>query len=276
MLRSTLLSIVTRREGRAGLAILAAMATGALAGVLFFPGDPLAIAGRPLTPPFSNAMTWLGTDRLGRDVLAGLVHGARTSVVTALTVLAIAGGIGAFAGTLAGYFGGWVDEMWMRIADAIQTVPSLVVALAIVSVAGPSRWGVIAALAASAWTGPARVTRAQVMAIKTSDYVDASRLSGRSPVAIAFDVILPNAIGPLVALSGVIVANAVIMEAALAFLGLGDPNVASWGAMMAEGRQVLRTAPWLAVAPGVALVLLVLGVNLTADALTRVLAAERN
>lgn len=276
MLKSTTLSIVTRREGRAGLAILAGIAIGALAGLLFFPGDPLAIAGRPLTPPFSHEATWLGTDRLGRDVLAGLVHGARTSVVIALAVLAIAAGIGALVGTLAGYFGGWVDEISMRITDAIQTVPSLVVALAIVSVAGPSRWGVIAALAASAWTGTARVTRAQVMAIKTSEYADASRLSGRSPLAIAFDVILPNAIGPLVALSGVIVANAVIMESALAFLGLGDPNVASWGAMMAEGRQVLRSAPWIAIAPGVALVSLVLGVNLTADALTRALAAERD
>lgn len=268
-------SILTKSEGLIGLALIVAMALAAIFAFVIFPNDPLSLAGRPLTPPFTRPGFWLGTDRLGRDVMAGIVHGARTSMVTALAVLAIAATIGATVGTVAGYFGGWLDEALMRIADAVQTVPSLVVALAVVSIAGPGAWGVIGALAASAWTGPARVTRAQVMAVKASPYVEASRLTARRPLAIAFDVVLPNAVGPLVALSGVIVANAVIMEAALAFLGLSDPNLASWGAMIADGRQVLRTAPWLAIAPGVAIILLVLGVNLVAGALTAALAAER-
>lgn len=267
--------LLNKADGKAGAALLLSMVALALGATLLFPNDPLSLAGRPLTPPFTMNGLWLGTDRLGRDVLAGLVHGARTSIVIALSVLAIAAALGAVIGTVAGYFGRWLDEMLMRLADAVQTVPSLVVALAVVSIAGPTRWGVIAALAAGAWTGPARVVRAQVMALKGSAYVEASRLAGRAPLAIAFDVILPNALGPLVALSGVIVANAIIMEAALAFLGLADPNSASWGAMIAEGRQVMRSAPWLVLAPGAAIVLLVLGVNLVSDAATRALSAER-
>ncbi|MGL4324225.1 MAG: ABC transporter permease [Beijerinckiaceae bacterium] len=267
--------MIRRPDGVLGIFIVVAMAVTALAASMLFPSDPLGLAGRPLTQPFDQAHLPLGTDRLGRDVLAGLVHGARTSMVIALSVLAAAACAGAVIGTLAGYFGRWLDEGLMRVADAVQTVPSLVVALAIISVAGPTRWGVVAALASSAWTGPARVVRAQVMALKSSAYVEASQLIGRKPLAIAFDVILPNALGPLIAMSGVIIANAVIMESALAFLGLADPNSASWGAMIAEGRQVMRSAPYLILAPGLAIAALVLGISLVADALTHAMAAER-
>ncbi|MGL4495771.1 MAG: ABC transporter permease [Beijerinckiaceae bacterium] len=263
-------------EGRAGGVLMACVTALAAAAAILFPDDPLSLVGRPLLPPFERAMLPLGTDRLGRDVLAGIVHGARTSLVTGVTVLAITVIAGAVIGTLAGYAGRWIDDGLMRLADAVQTVPALVIALAVVSIAGPTRWGVIAALSAGAWTGPARVIRAQVMALKGAVYVDASRLSGRSLLAIAFAVILPNAIAPLVALCGVIVANAIIMEAALAFLGLADPNSASWGAMIAEGRQVMRTAPHLILAPGIAVCVLVLGVNLLGEAMTRALAAERD
>ena len=234
--------------------------------------DPLAIAGRALVAPGVDPRWPLGTDRLGRDVWGGLVHGARSTLSTAFSVMMAAIIVGSIAGTVAGYAGKWIDETLMRIADAAQSVPSFMLALAIVSVAGPSQPAIIAALAAGAWTGPARVIRAEVMALKSRPFVDASRLSGRRPLAIAFRVILPNAAPPLLALSAIIVAAAVIMEAALAFLGLTDPNIASWGAMIAEGRSVLRTAPHVILAPGLALVLVVLAVSLVGEGASKALA----
>lgn len=259
-------------EGAIGLAALAFITLLAVCAPLIAGDDPLAIAGRPLLPPGANLHLPLGTDRLGRDIFSGLVFGARATLMTAAAVMATALIIGAIIGAIAGYFGGWIDEALMRLADAAQSVPSFMLALAIVSVAGPSQPMIVVALAASAWTGPARVVRAEVMTLRERPFVDASRLAGRSAFAVIFDVILPNALTPLLALSAIIVASAVIMEAALAFLGLTDPNVASWGAMIAEGRSVLRTAPHVILAPGLALAFIVLAVSLVGEGLAKALA----
>jgi peptide/nickel transport system permease protein len=258
-------------EGALGLLLLLLGVAVALLAPLLVPGDPLDIAGRPLTQPLANPALPLGTDRLGRNILAGLLYGARSTLATAGAVALMALALGAAVGTLAGYVGGIVDEALMRVADAIQTVPAFVLALALVSVLGPSQTTVVLALAAGAWTAPARVVRAQVLSLKSRAFVEASRLFGRSPVAVAFDVVLPNALGPLIALAAVIVANAILLEAALAFLGLGDPNAASWGAMIAEGRSVLRTAPHVIVAPGLAVMVTVLAVSLLGEGLSRAL-----
>lgn len=263
-------------EGAIGLAILAAAAALALSAPWLTGDDPLAIVGRPLLAPGQDAHSLLGTDRLGRDVLSGLIFGARATLATAGAVMIVALGAGAVIGAIAGYFGKWIDEALMRIADAAQSVPSFMLALAIVSIAGPSQPAIIGALAASAWTGPARVVRAEVMALKSRPFVEASRLSGRSAMAVAFDVILPNAVSPLLALSAIIVASAVIMEAALAFLGLTDPNVASWGGMIAEGRTVLRTAPHVIIAPGLALAIIVLAVSLVGEGFAKALARSQS
>jgi peptide/nickel transport system permease protein len=270
-----LLRMLRTPEGAVGVfALVAAAILAAAAPWLTISDDPLAIAGRALVAPGVDPRLPLGTDRLGRDVFGGLIYGARSTLTTAFTVMLAALGVGAVAGTLAGYAGRWTDELLMRIADAVQSVPSFMLALAIVSVAGPSQPAIVAALAAGAWTAPARVIRAEVMALKSRPYVDASRLAGRNPLAIAFQVILPNAAAPLMALGAIIVAAAVIMEAALAFLGLTDPNVASWGAMIAEGRSVLRTAPHVIVAPGLALVAVVLAVSLVGEGLAKALAVS--
>ncbi|WP_342362615.1 ABC transporter permease [Terrarubrum flagellatum] len=261
-------------EGATGVAALGVFILFAVAAPWLAGDDPLAIAGRPLLPPGANPALPLGTDRLGRDIFGELIHGARTTLTTALFVMIAATAVGASIGAIAGVAGRCIDELLMRIADATQSVPSFIIALAIVSVTGPSAPTVIAALAASAWTAPARVVRAEVLSLKTRPFVDASRLAGRSPFAIAFSVILPNALSPLLALSAIIVASAVIMEAALAFLGLTDPNVASWGAMIAEGRSVLRTAPHVALAPGIALALTVLAVSLIGEGLAKALASS--
>jgi peptide/nickel transport system permease protein len=259
-------------EGAVGLALLVAGIGLALLAPILFEGDPLDLKGRPLTPPFVDPGLPLGTDRLGRDILAGLVHGARATLATSAGVALIALLVGSTVGAVAGYLGGFADEVLMRIADATQTVPPFVLALALVSVAGPTQPVIVAALAAGAWTGPARVVRAQVLSLRERPFVEASRLLGRSPLAVAVEVVLPNALGPIIALASVTVAGAILAEAALSFLGLGDPNRASWGALIAEGRSVLRTAPHVIFAPGLAVTATVLAVSLAGEGLAKALA----
>lgn len=259
-------------EGMAGLVILLVLAGAALLAPVLFPGDPLALAGRPLLRPFQNPDLPLGTDRLGRDVLAGLMHGARTSLVVGVSAAAVAIVAGALVGTLAGFGGGLVDEALMRVVDAFQIVPGFLLALAFVSVTGPSLSVVVIAIALGAWTGPARLARAEVLSIRERDYVASARVLGMHPLEIALKEVLPVALPPVLALTSVIVAGAVLTEAALSFLGLGDPNVVTWGSMIAEGRNVLRSAAWLSVVPGLGLVALVLGVYLFGEGLVESLA----
>ncbi len=263
-------------EGAAGAVILAALAIMALLAPSLFPGDPQAIAGAPLLPPFQDRALPLGTDRLGRDVLAGIVHGARASLAVALAAAAMSIVVGAIVGTVAGFAGGFVDEALMRVVDAFQTVPGFLLALAFVSVVGPSLAVVVIAIALSAWTGPARLARAEVLSIRERDYVAAARVIGMRPAEIAFREILPNALPPVLSLSAIIVAGAILIEAALSFLGLGDPNRVTWGGMIAEGRTVLRSAPSLSIFPGIALVLAVLGVYLAGEGAVEATAARRS
>ncbi|MET0942656.1 MAG: ABC transporter permease [Mesorhizobium sp.] len=253
-------------EGLAGAGLLLIFAILALSAPFFFPRDPLSIAGPALIGPFQDWSLPLGTDRLGRDVLAGILHGARTSLTVGIAAAAAAIAFGAIVGTLAGFAGGLMDEALMRITEAFQTVPGFLLALAFVSVVGPSLAAVVIAIALAAWTGPARVARAEVLSIRERDYVASARVAGMHPLAIAFREVLPNALPPVLALSSVIVAQAILIEAALSFLGLGDPNRVTWGGMIAEGRAVLRSAPYLSIFPGIALVLTVLGVYLAGEA----------
>ncbi|MET3792408.1 ABC transporter permease [Aquamicrobium terrae] len=261
--------------GAAGLALLALLALAALCAPLLFPGDPLAIAGPPLTPPFTDPAFPLGTDRLGRNVLAGLFHGAQASLAVGLAAAAVSIVAGALVGTVAGFAGGLVDEALMRVVDAFQTVPGFLLALAFVSVAGASLAVVILAIALGAWTGPARLARAEVLSIRERDYVAAARIIGMHPAEIALREVLPNALPPVLALAAVIVGNAVLIESALSFLGLGDPNIVTWGSMISEGRNVLRSAPFLSIVPGIGLVVTVLGVYLLAEELADALATRK-
>ncbi|SBW15915.1 peptide ABC transporter permease [Brucella sp. 10RB9215] len=258
----------TTGEGIAGAAILVLLILAALCAPLFFPGDPLSIVSTPLMQPFENIDFLFGTDRLGRDVLAELFYGARTSLLVGLAAAFAAIVLGSIVGTLAGFAGGFIDEVLMRVAEAFQTVPGFLLALALVSIAGPSLPVLIAAIALSSWTQATRLTRAQVLSIRESDYVAAARVIGMHPLEIAFRQILPNALPPVLALVPVIVASAILIEAALSFLGLGDPNRVTWGGMIAEGHTVLRSAPWLSILPGAALAFTVVGVYLAGEGLT--------
>jgi peptide/nickel transport system permease protein len=260
--------------GIAGLILIALMAAIAVAAPWLSPHDPLAIAGRALLPPFTDPALPLGTDRLGRDVLAGLIHGARASLAVGLSAMAAALLIGSVIGTIAGFASGLVDEALMRIADAFQVVPRFLLALALVSTLGASTGTVVAAIALGAWTEPARLVRAEVLSLRERDFVAAARVIGMHPAEIAFREILPNALAPVLAIAAVIVAGAVLIEAALSFLGLGDPNIVTWGSMIAEGRNVLRTAPSLSLMPGLMLVLTVLGIYLVSEGVTEALGAR--
>lgn len=258
-------------EGIIGFAVLAALALLALFASMLFPGDPQRIAGPALLAPFVDPALPLGTDRLGRSVLAGLVHGSRASLIVGLAAALIAVTLGSVIGTLAGFSGGFVDEALMRVVDAFQIVPGFLLALAFVSVLQPTLPVVVTAIALGAWTGPARLARAEVLSIRERDYVASARIVGMHPLEIALREVLPNALPPVLALSAVIVAGAILTEAALSFLGLGDPNIVTWGSMIAEGRAVLRSAPFLSIAPGIALVITVIGTYLFGEGLAAML-----
>ncbi|MFD1882850.1 ABC transporter permease [Paracoccus pacificus] len=267
--------LMRRPEALIGGAILMLLILIAVLAPVLAPGDPLAIAGRPLIPPLTDAAHPLGTDRLGRDLLAGLIHGARTSVTVGLAAALVAIGVGMVVGTAAGFAGGFADEALMRVVDAFQIVPGFLLALAFVSVSGPSLGVVILAIALGAWTGPARLARARVLSLRETEFVAAARVLGMHPAEIAFRQIMPLALPPVLTLTAVIVAGAVLTESALSFLGLGDPNVVTWGGMIAEGRNQLRSAAWLSIIPGIALVLTVVSTYLFGEALTDTLTGRR-
>ncbi len=260
-MRAFLRRFLRSRRGVVGLVLIAAIALAAIAAPLLFPGDPLDIVGRPLLAPFSDGRFPLGTDRLGRDVAAGLVHGARISVGIGL--------VAALASLVVGI------EGLMRLTEAVQTVPSFILALALVSLLGPSLHSIVLAIAIGSWTAPARLVRAEILSLRARDFVDSCRVVGMGWPEIAFRQLLPNALPPVVALAGIMVAAAILIESALAFLGLSDPNVVSWGSMVAGGRAVLRSAAWLVAIPGAAIAVTVLAVALVGDGIADALAARR-
>jgi peptide/nickel transport system permease protein len=255
--------------GLVGAIALLAIALAALLADWIAPGDPLNMVARPLATPFTDLRFPLGTDQLGRNVLAGLVHGARVSIIVGCAAAGAALCVGILVGTVAGFAGRYVDDALMRITEAFQTVPTFLLALALVSVLGSSAANVVIAIGISSWPPAARLVRAEVLRLKTADYVDAARLAGRAAPAIAFLEVLPGALQPVIALIGITVGEAILVESALAFLGLSDPNLVSWGDMIANGRAQLRTAPSLVVIPGLAIAVSVLAVSLAGDGLAQ-------
>lgn len=262
-------------DGMVGAGLIVLLAAVAVLAPVFYPGDPLSIVGSPMLRPFVEWATPLGTDRLGRDLLAGLLHGTRTSMIVGLFAAVAAISIGAAIGVVAGLAGGWTDEVLMRVTEAFQTVPGFLLALAFISVVGPSLSMVVLAIALGAWTGPARLVRAEVLSIRERDFVAAARVIGMHPIEIAWREVLPHALPPVISLASVIVAGAILTEAALSFLGLGDPNRVTWGGLIAEGRSVLRSAPYLSIVPGIALLTTVLSVHLAGEGIVAALSGRR-
>ena len=256
------------RGSAIGLAILAIMIAVALTAPLLYPGDPLDSVARPLLSPFADARFPLGTDRNGRDIAAGLAHGARISLMIGVTAAAGAVLIGAIVGALAGFYRGWIDEALMRVTEAAQTVPGFLLALALIAVLGPATSSVIIAIALVSWPATARIVRAEFLTLREREFVKACRAMGMGDAALIFRHMLPNAAAPIIVIASVVVAIAILVESALSYLGLGDPNVVTWGGMIAAGRPVFRTAWTVSAIPGLAIVLAVLGVSLVGEALT--------
>ncbi|MCA1327025.1 ABC transporter permease [Herbaspirillum sp. alder98] len=252
------------------LLLLLVLGMALSAGVLF-PDDPLDMVAEPFIHPGADAVYWLGTDMMGRDLLAGIFHGARASLTIALVSTAVALLAGVSGGVLAGYYGGRADAVLMRVTEFFQTIPSFLFALAIVAVVQPTLLTIALAIGVTAWPSLARLVRAEVLRLRHGEMVQASVALGASDARIILREILPNALTPILVSTSLMVATAILTESSLAFLGLGDPNVASWGNMVGAGREVLRTDWFITTIPGIAIVITVLALNLLGDGLADVL-----
>jgi len=246
--------------------ILVVLGMAALASLLF-PGDPLSLAGRPLQWPMQNPKFPLGTDNSGRDIAAQIFHGAKISLLIGGLATLIAIAVGILVGALAGYYGGRVDTVLMRITEAFQTLPNFLLLLVLVAVFGSNLMTVTWAIGAVSWPAPARLTRAEFLSLRNREFVQACRTLGLKDRAIIFREILPNALPPVIVYASVVMAVAILLESALAFLRLSDPNVPSWGNLIGLGRDVLRTQWYVSAIPGVAILLAVLGVSLVGQGL---------
>ena len=255
----------------AGLSLL--LVTVGLLAPLLAPTDPFAVDGPPLAAP--SAGYPFGTDALGRDLLSGVIYGARTSLIVAAFVAAMVIVIGTTVGLSAGYFGGWVDDALMRITELFQVLPRFFLALVVIAFFGPGLDRLVLLLGVTSWPLLARVIRVEVLALRHREFVEAARVQGASRMRILLREILPNALPPGIALLGLVVAQVILIEASLGFLGLGDPNVTSWGTLASEAQRFLRVAWWLSLFPGLAILLAVLGLNLLGDAVTDALTGRR-
>jgi len=254
-----------------GGALVALFVGAAMLAPWLAPFDPHAVptglAAASLRPP--GPPNALGTDALGRDLLSRVLYGGRVSLLVGVGVELVAALIGALIGLVAGYYGGWLDGLLMRVTDTVMAFPSLILAIGLIAVfERPGLDKVFLVLVLLGWTTIARVVRGEVLSLKTRDYVQAARALGVPDTIIVFRHLLPNCLAPLLVAATIGVGGNMVAEAGLSFLGLGTqaPTI-SWGAMLAEGQTFLASAPWVAVFPGLALMLAVLGINLLGDGL---------
>lgn len=259
-------------RGHAGLSlgafILLVEIGVAIAAPYLYPGDPFDMTGAPMLPPFVDSEFPLGTDLLGRDVAAGVVHGARTSLIVALFSASLSIALGGAVGVVGGYAGGWVDHLAMRICELFQTIPHLLLALFVVAILGARLETIVVALALTAWPSVARLARAETLLLRESDFVGVAVAMGAGDLRIIATHIVPNALPQILANASILGATAILAESGLAFLGLGDPNRMSWGTMIGAGREAVRSAHHLVLIPGAAVLVTVLALNLVGDGLT--------
>lgn len=251
-----------------GLLFLTMITVLALLAPWLYPGDPLAMEADALLWPGQDWHYPLGTDVLGRDVMAGVVHGGRVSLLVGLLASLFGVSLGLGIGALAGYRGGRVDYALQRLIEIFQTMPSFVLLVALVAIAQPSVPTLVLAIGTISWPTVARLVRAEVRSIRQREYILAARSVGYSHWRIIAVEVLPNILPTLIVTTSIMVASAVLMESALSFMGLGDPNQVSWGSMIGSGREQIRTAWYLTAIPGLAIFLTVLAFNLMGDGLT--------
>jgi peptide/nickel transport system permease protein len=256
---------VRNRPAAVGLAILLVVVAIALVAPLLYPQSPFSLVGRPFEPPLGAHL--FGTDQLGRDVTAEVVHGARTSLLIGLLATAIAVLVGATIGGLAGYYGGRVDALLMRFTEIFQTIPFFLFAILLVAVLTPSLRNVVLAIALVSWPPMARLVRGEFLAMRNREFVLACVAMGMTNMRIILSQILPNTLSAIIVTGSLMVATAILIESGLSFLGLTDPNTMSWGYIIGEGRTALRTAWWVCTIPGVAILATVMAINLVGEGL---------
>ena len=259
------------KGGLTGVIIIALVTLVAIGADLLSPYNPNAqdITKRLIGPCWTEKGSFehiLGTDNMGRDILSRLLFGSRVSLLVGFLGTLAGGFIGVILGSISGFYGGKVDSLLMRIVDVQLAFPFILLAIFIVAVLGPGLMNIIVVAAISSWVRYARLVRGEILSVKKMEYVEAIRSLGAVDIRIMFRHILPNVISPAIVVGTLEMARIILMEAALSFLGLGVPaHVATWGRMLSEGRVYIVTSPWLAIVPGVAITIAVLGVNLFGD-----------
>mgnify|MGYP000849118209 FL=1 len=265
--------LMSHRGGRLGLIIVLAYVAMAATAPLLAPYPPGAVnLARRLAPPAIGMGNLLGADQLGRDILSRIMHGARVSMLVGLASVLISAASGVGLGMVAGYYGGALDRALARFTELLLAFPYLIFVIGAMSVMGPGFWNLVWALSFKGWVEFYRLSRALVMSEKNREYVEAARVLGRSDGAICVLEILPNIVSSILVLGTLRMGNMIVMESSLSFLGLGiPPRMPAWGSMINDGRRYMLTSPWVATLPGLALALLVLGINLLGEGLRDVL-----
>ena len=257
---------VRNPAANAGMVILLLVILVSIVGPLIYGADPFEIRAAPLTAPFTEE-AWLGTDYLGRDVLTTLIYGGRATLLVGAVAALLSVSIGITLGAMAGYYGGRVDAILMRVTEFFQVLPALLFAMVVVSLFGAKLTIVTLAIGLVSWTGTARLTRAEFMKYRDLEFVRAERAIGAGNARIIWRVILPNALPPLIVSGTLAIGAAILFEAGLSFLGLGDPNQMSWGLMIGSSRQYVLSCWWAVAFPGAAIFVTVLAVSLIGDGL---------
>ena len=254
------------KGGLVGLVVIGLVILLALIASWIYPDSPWDTINAPYLPPMEEGAL-LGTDTLGRDIASGIAHGARITLMLAAVSTAVSVIVGITLGAIAGFYGGKVDQVVGGVIELFQTIPSFFLAVVLVAILTPSIGTVIFAIALVSWPPLARLIRAEFMSMKHREFVQAAMLSGQSNARIIFTQILPNSLSPVIVSGSLMVASAILLESALSFLGLGDPNAMTWGYIIGASRSVLRDAWWMSVFPGVAILVTVLALNLIGEAL---------
>ena len=249
-----------------GLVILVFVISLSLMGPLFYKTDPFEMVWAPFSPPGEEGFL-LGTDYLGRDLLAQIIHGGRASLIVGCAAALLSALIGITLGALAGFYRGWVEEVLMRITEFFQVLPTLLFSMVLVALFGASLPMITFSIGVVSWTAVARITRAEFLKIRELEYVTAARSGGARDFNLIFSGILPNAFPPIVVQTALLVGFAILFEAGLSFLGLSDPNVMSWGAIMGNNRPYILQQGFTIMYPGLAIFITVLSISLVGDGL---------
>jgi len=264
--REMLAMFLANRAAMVASIVLAFVVLATIFGPMLYPVDPFEMVWAPFTPPGQEGFV-LGTDYLGRDMLAALLNGGRVSLTIGLVAALMSVFIGISFGALAGFYRGLVEEVLMRITEFFQVLPTLLFSMVIVALFGASLEVVTIAIGVVSWTAVARITRAEFLRIRELEYVTASRAAGASNVTLMTSVILPNALPPIIVQAALMVGSAILFEAGLAFLGLSDPNVVSWGQIIGSNRPYILDASFTVTIPGLAIFVTVLSISLIGDGL---------